>query len=264
MTSGRQSWVIASRSLSRASAGVPNSATTPSIIFWSSDRSGSDHTASCVDHASVHVGPTARTSSPRLASGPSRSGPVATRTSFPARSAARINGSIGSTCPYAGHDVNLALGNDRPAYLVGDLVGDDRFHEVRASTWRRGDGAGLGSRPRGAGPRPPCRCHPRCAGRRRTRGSPGPAARRTTWRCCGGRSCRRRSSRAGRPRSANRCPRTSGTASGRRHRTGPPPPRGWVTTEDPLTDQRSSDPPPPQPARTSTTSMAIAGRIIRP
>ena len=31
---------------------------------------------------------------------------MATRTSFPARSAARINGSIGSTCPYAGHDVN--------------------------------------------------------------------------------------------------------------------------------------------------------------
>ena len=43
---------------------------------------------------------------PAAESGPSRSGPVATRTSFPARSAARINGSIGSTCPYAGHDVN--------------------------------------------------------------------------------------------------------------------------------------------------------------
>ena len=31
-----------------------------------------------------------------------RSGPVATRTSWPARSAARISGSIGRTCPYAG------------------------------------------------------------------------------------------------------------------------------------------------------------------
>ena len=151
MTSGRQSWVIASRSVSRASAGLPNSATTPSIIFCSSGRSGSDHTASCADHASAHVGPTARTSSPRPASGPSMSGPVATRTSFPARSAARIKGSIGSTCPYAGHDVNstrampasvsrgpapfhrlrlLAVGDDRP-YLVRDLVGNDRLHEVR-------------------------------------------------------------------------------------------------------------------------------------
>ena len=50
-------------------------------------------------HDSSNVGPTGGTSSPRLVSGPSRSGPVATRTSWPARSAARIKGSIGSTWP---------------------------------------------------------------------------------------------------------------------------------------------------------------------
>ena len=86
--SGRQSAASSVRSASRPAAGVPNSARTPSSI-WSPGWSGSAQMRLCSAHESAQAGPTAATSSPRSRSGPTRSGPVATRTSAPALAAAR-------------------------------------------------------------------------------------------------------------------------------------------------------------------------------
>ena len=85
--------------------------------------------------------------------------------------ARRGTSSPAAPCRRPGRDVRWRRGRradrrrrHRPARTAG------------RSPRRRGAGAGLGSRPRGAGPRSPCRCHPRCVGRRRTPGSRVPAA----------------------------------------------------------------------------------------